>query len=405
MTGPGNMDFDVLIAGAGMVGCTAACLFAEQDLRVGLVDSRPIADWDENTTSPRVSALNIASANLFRYLRVWPGIERRRFSRYVSMRVWEENTEASISFDARELGYRELGYIIENNAVISALAEKLRQNYNVSILEGATITGRQPGRDRVELEMDSHQVLTCKLLVGADGAKSRVREISAIDCRYFDYRQDAIVTTVAPGESHRGTAWQCFLPTGPVAMLPLSDGRCAVVWSCDRGLSEELMSRSDLDFESKLSGHFRQHLGEISLCSQRFLFPLGQHHAAQYISTRTALVGDAAHITHPLAGLGANIGLLDTAALAQVVGNAHRAGKRIAGQPVLRRYERWRKGENSLVLSTMKGFKTLFGSSAKPLVTARRLGLNAADDNPPLKQMFARYAMGIAGDIPEACRK
>ncbi len=405
MAGTGNPNFDVLIAGAGMTGCTAACLFADQGLRVGLVDSKSIADWDETTTCPRVSAINIASSNLFRYLKVWPGIERRRFSRYAGMHVWEENSEASISFDAREMGCRELGYIIENNAVTGALADKLRQHHNVSILEGTTITDRQLGRDRVILEMDSHRTLACKLLVGADGAKSRVRELSAIDCRHFDYQQDAIVTTVVPGESHRRTAWQCFLPTGPVAMLPLWDGRCSVVWSCDRGLSEELMALSDLEFESTLSGHFRQHLGEISVCDRRFLFPLGQHHAAQYISRRTALVGDAAHITHPLAGLGANIGILDTAALAQVVGNAHRTGKRIAGQPVLRRYERWRKGENSLVLATMKGFKTVFGTSAKPLVTARRLGLNVADDSIHLKQVFARYAMGIAGDIPAACRQ
>ncbi len=407
-----DATFDLVVAGAGMVGATAACLFAKQGLRVGLLDSKPVADGQADTIHPRgdsrVSAVNIASMNIFQALEVWQTMLDKRVSRYHAMHVWEQGSDAAISFDAQALGQPQLGFIIENSVIVSALIEKLRQNYNVSIMENTSLSQRQIHKDKLVLVTEDNKSLECGLLVGADGAQSKVRELCDIDTASFDYEQDAIVTRVTTEKGHRKTAWQSFLPTGPVAMLPLQDGRCSIVWSCDRAggmdCADRLMDLSDDAFCKVLSGYFDQHLGPVLECDERFRFPLRQYHAAHYISKYTALVGDAAHITHPLAGLGANIGFMDVAALAEVVEAARTNGRNIANHSVLRRYERWRKGENALVLGMMKGFKTVFGQSQEPIKTARRLGLNLADRIPPLKAQFAKYAMGLSGDLPEICK-
>lgn len=407
-----DATFDLVVAGAGMVGATAACLFAKQGLRVGLLDSKPIADWQAETIcSPgysRVSAINIAAMNIFKALGVWQAMLDKRVSRYRAMRVWEEGDEAgsggAISFDAQDLGQPQLGFIIENDVIVSALIEKLRQNYNVSIMEGTSLVQRQIHEDKLVLLTADNKSLECGLLVGADGAQSKVRQLCDIDTASFDYQQDAIVTNVTTEKSHQNTAWQRFLPTGPVAMLPLQDGRCSLVWSCDRDYADSLMALSDERFCTALCGCFEQYLGGVLKCDALFRFPLRQYHAAHYIAKYTALAGDAAHITHPLAGLGANIGFMDVAALAEVVNTARNKGQNFSNHSVLRRYERWRKGENALVLGMMKGFKTVFGQAPQPIKTARHLGLNLADRIPPLKAQFAKYALGLSGDLPEICK-
>ena len=399
-----NTSFDVVISGAGMVGATAACLFAKQGLKVGLLDSNSVADWQPDVTYPRVSSVNIASVNLFKWLEVWQSIVDKRVSPFHAMHVWEEHSEASIHFDAPALGQPNLGFIIENNAITSSLIEKLRQNYNVRIMDSSALSERRIHKDKLILATENGESIECSLLVGADGARSRVRELCEIDANPFDYEQDAIVTSVSLEKSHQNTAWQSFLSTGPVAMLPLQDGRCTVVWSCDREYAEELMNTTDEAFCATLSSIFNQHLGRILDCNDRFRFPLRQHHAAHYISRFTALVGDAAHITHPLAGLGANIGFMDVAALSEVIDAARNKNQPIANHTVLRRYERWRKGENALVLGTMKGFKTVFGQSSDTVRYIRQFGFNLADQVPPLKSGFAKYAMGLSGDLPAVCQ-
>jgi len=399
-----DTSFDVVVSGAGMVGATAACLFAKQGLKVGLLDSNVVADWQPDVTYPRVSAVNLASVNILKWLEVWQSIVDKRISPFRAMHVWENHSDAEIHFDAPSLGQPNLGYIIENNAITSSLVEKLRQNYNVRIMDGSALSERRIHKDKLVLVTDKNESLECSLLIGADGARSKVRELCEIDADPFDYGQDAIVTSVSLEKSHQSTAWQSFLPTGPVAMLPLQDGQCSIVWSCDRDYADELMESSDETFCEALSDVFRIHLGEVLDCGNRFRFPLRQHHAAHYISKYTALVGDAAHITHPLAGLGANIGFMDVAALAEVVDVARNRNLNISNHSVLRRYERWRKGENALVLGMMKGFKTVFGQSRDPVRAARQFGFNLTNQIPPLKSIFAKYAMGLSGDLPAICQ-
>ncbi len=399
-----DVSFDVVIIGAGMVGATAACLFAKQGLRVGLLDSQHLAEWENDTSYPRVSAINIASLHIFQALGVWQSICDKRISRYDAMQVWEENSNAAIAFDAQSLAQQQLGFIIENNVIISSLKEKLRQNYNVSIMENTVLSQRQIHKDKLLLLTKDGKSLECSLLVGADGIHSKVRQICDIDTTVFDYEQDAIITRVTTEKSHQKTARQSFVPSGTVAMLPLQDGRCSVVWSCDRDHANHLINLSAEAFCTALFDYFAQHLGRITQCDERLRFPLQQYHATHYIAKYTALAGDAAHITHPLAGLGANIGFMDVAALAEVVETARARGQNISNHTVLRRYERWRKGENSLVLAMMKGFKTIFEQPQQPIKVARHFGINLADQIPSLKTQLAKYAMGLSGDLPKICQ-
>lgn len=399
-----SSKFDVVVTGAGMVGAAAACLFAQKSLRVCLIDRSSKIEWHSGKYHPRVSAVNIASMKLFRGLKVWDAICEKRISPYRSMEVWENNSNANISFSAQDLGLEQLGFIIENDVITSSLLEKLQQNYNAVIMGNLELLESHLQNDHLELLTNDGRTIRTNLLVGADGTQSRVRQICNIDSSFLDYDQDAIVTSVEFENSHKETAWQSFLPTGPVAMLPLENGRCSIVWSCDRPFADELTAMNDEKFCASLSEIFNDRLGKILSCDKRFRFPLRQHHADHYIAKYTALVGDAAHITHPLAGLGANIGFQDVAALAEVVNDAHSNGVNIANHSVLRRYERWRKGENALVLETMKSFKALFGSSQQPVKAARQFGLNLTDQLVPLKNQFARFAMGISGDLPAICK-
>jgi len=337
-------------------------------------------------------------------LEVWQSILEKRVSPYQAMRVWENDSDATISFDAMDIGQQNLGFIVENSVIVSSMIEKLRQNYNVHMFESCTLVEREIHKNKLMLVTDSRISVETSLLIGADGAQSEVRKLCEIDTEIFDYTQDAIVTQVRVEKNHQNTAWQNFLPTGPVAMLPLQDGSCSIVWSCDRAYADELMELPDDAFCTSLSNCFRQRLGKVLECGKRFRFPLRQHHATQYISKFTALVGDAAHTTHPLAGLGANIGLLDVAALAEVIDTARGKGRNIANHTVLRRYERWRKGENALVLGMMKGFKTVFGYPGEPAKVTRQLGITVANQIPPLKRQFEKYAMGLSGDLPKICR-
>lgn len=405
--------FDIVVVGAGLIGTAAACLFARQGLNVALVETQP-ADRGQGGENGdrRVSAVNLAAAALLRALEVWPGIDPDRIGDYRAMRVWDRNSPAKISFHAADLGQQRLGYIIDNRLMVAAMREKLRQNYHVTILDNTEITaidrrgGSAAGRSRPGLSVDlSGERVETRLLVGADGAHSRVRALCGLNTRRRDFGQDALIATVSTARSHRHTAWQCFLETGPVAMLPLADGRCALVWSCERATAGQLMDLPAADFCAQLQSVFFDELGEIADCQGRRRFALTQHHANPYIADAVALVGDAAHTIHPLAGLGANIGLMDAAALAEVVQQARGRGADPGQYSVLRRYQRWRRGDNALVMAVMAGFKEVFGSSRASVKAVRSAGMNAADSITPLKVALARFATGLSGDLPALCRR
>ena len=401
-----NADYDLIIAGGGMVGSTLACALGDADLKIALLESAPLERIRPSEESdPRVSAIHRASQRIFAAVGAWDGMAAWRISPFRDMRVWDAGGFGQIHFDSAILGEPLLGWIVENRVIQYALLERARQLPAVDLLCPAALETAWPedaGGWRARLT-DGRE-FTTRLLVGADGAQSRVRELAGIDTRGWSYDQKALVATVRTAEPHQETAWQRFLPTGPLAFLPLHDGRCSIVWSTTPEQADQLLALDEYDFAQALTEAFERRLGEIVQVGPRGAFPLRLQHARAYVKPGLALIGDAAHVVHPLAGQGVNLGLLDAATLAEVLLDGLAAGHEPGALRVLRRYERWRKGDNLLMLGIMDGFKRLFGTSLPPARLLRNLGLNLTDAAGPLKNRIARRAMGLEGDLPKLAR-
>lgn len=399
-------DYDLVIAGGGMVGSTLACALSDADLKIALLESAPlerIRPGEE--TDLRVSAVNRASQRIFAAVGAWSGMTAWRVSPFRDMRVWDAGGFGQIHFDSATIGEPLLGWIIENRVIQYALLERARQLPAVDLLCPAaleTAWSEDVGGWRVRLT-DGRE-FTTRLLVGADGAQSKVRELAEIDTRGWSYHQKALVANVRTAEPHQETAWQRFLPTGPLAFLPLHDGRCSIVWSTTPEQADQLLALDEHVFARTLTEAFERRLGEIVQVGPRGAFPLRLQHARAYVKPGLALIGDAAHVVHPLAGQGVNLGLLDAATLAEVLLDGLAAGHEVGALRVLRRYERWRKSDNLPMLGIMDGFKRLFGNSLPPVRLLRNLGLNLTDATGPLKNAMARRAMGLEGDLPKLAR-
>ncbi|MEJ2061152.1 MAG: UbiH/UbiF/VisC/COQ6 family ubiquinone biosynthesis hydroxylase [Gammaproteobacteria bacterium] len=394
--------YDVIIAGGGMVGATLACALGQGGLRVAVLEQqapRPFHRGDDYDL--RVSAISRASQRIFEHLGVWPLLSARRISPYLHMCVWDAGGSGEIRFDSLDVGESCLGHIIENRVIQDALHQRLKDFQSVDVLLHAALEDFEVGADEVQVTLGDGRTLTARLLVGADGARSRVRERARIEWRVQPYDQLGVVATVTTEKPHQATAWQRFLPTGPLAFLPLADGRCSIVWSADTARAEDLMQLSDEDFIHQLGQAFGYKLGRITAVSPRAAFPLRGAQAAHYVKERVALIGDAAHTIHPLAGQGANLGFLDAAALAETLLGC---GRDIGSLRVLRGFERSRRGENILMMRAMEGFKRLFGNRIPPLMRLRNWGLGMVDAAPPLKKEFIRQAMGLGGDLPQLAR-
>ena len=401
-----NADYDLVIAGGGMVGSTLACALSDADLKIALLESAPLEHIRPGAESDlRVSAVNRASQRIFAAVGAWSGMTAWRVSPFRNMRVWDAGGFGQIHFDSATLGEPLLGWIIENRVIQYALLERVRQLPAVELLCPAALETAWPedaGGWRVRLT-DGRE-FTTRLLVGADGAQSKVRELAEIDTRGWSYHQKALVANVRTAEPHQETAWQRFLPTGPLAFLPLHDGRCSIVWSTTPEQADQLLALDEYNFAQALTEAFERRLGEIVQVGPRGAFPLRLQHARAYVKPGLALIGDAAHVVHPLAGQGVNLGLLDAATLAEVLLDGLAAGHEVGALRVLRRYERWRKSDNLPMLGIMDGFKRLFGNSLPPVRLLRNLGLNLTDAAGPLKNAMARRAMGLEGDLPKLAR-
>lgn len=401
----GRGPFDVVIVGGGLVGATLAAALGGTRLRVLLLDrdeppaEAPLAaEYDL-----RVSAVTRASERIFRGLGAWEGMGRRRVSPFTAMQVWDAVGGGAIHFDAAELGEATLGHIIENSVMRAALLECLPAHENVRVVFGAAPEGLAFSEEVASLRLAGGATVEGRLLVAADGAQSWVREQACIDTGGWDYGHHALVATVRTAASHRQTAWQRFLPGGPLAFLPLPDPRvCSIVWSAAPEEAARLQGLDEASFAAALEGAFDGRLGAVELLGPRAVFPLRLRHARHYVLPRLALVGDAAHTIDPLAGQGVNLGLLDAATLAEVlVAGARRDPGDLA---LLRRYERWRKGHNLLMIAAMEGFKQLFGTQLSPLPWLRRVGMGWMDAAVPVKAVIMRRAMGLAGDLPALAR-
>jgi 2-octaprenylphenol hydroxylase len=398
-------NYDIAIIGGGCVGGTLACALAQEGLRVVVIEAREVPRvWAAGSVDLRVFAVTRASERIFRAINVWDVIEQGGISPFRDMHVWDASGSGEIHFDSAELGEPTLGYIIEQRVIQAALNARMEMLPTLDRLCPAELVSFDIEAERARITLDGGRVLSARLLVGADGAQSRVRSMADIAVEARPYDQEAVVAVVTTEQSHQETAWQRFLPTGPLAFLPLRDGRSSIVWSTTPQQAAMLCDLDSTDFLRELSTAFAHRLGAVIGVEERVRFPLQRLHATRYVSERLALIGDAAHVIHPLAGQGVNLGLLDAAALAEVVLETVRNGRDPGRLNNLRRYERWRHGNNHAMQSAMDGFKTLFGESAGPVRTVRTLGLGLVDRLSPVKQLIARHAMGLEGDLPRMAR-
>ncbi|MDH4273456.1 MAG: UbiH/UbiF/VisC/COQ6 family ubiquinone biosynthesis hydroxylase [Gammaproteobacteria bacterium] len=397
--------YDLIIVGGGMVGATLACAVAPLGMRVVVVDAHPLPTWSPRTYDLRVSALTRASINILSHIGAWQGVRTRRVGPYETMRVWDAQGNGVIQFDAAESGVDVLGYIVENSVIQLALAERAQTFDNLHWRAPAHVQQLQCDDGEARLTLADGEVLHAPLIVGADGGSSWVRGQAGIATRGWDYAQHGVVATVRSARAHNATAWQRFLTTGPIAFLPLDDPHlCSIVWSAPSARAQTLLTLNDTAFNTELQAAFGDTLGALEVVGARAAHPLRLQYATHYARPRVVLIGDAAHNIHPLAGQGVNLGLLDAAALAHTLAEARLQRADYGELRVLRRYERWRKGENIAVMALMDGFKRLFGATATPLVATRNAGLNLLNQSPSLKNLITRAAMGARPDQPPLAR-
>lgn len=399
-----TQQFDILIVGGGMIGSALALGLSRQGWQVGLIEGAPAASLmaqaepanSVDDFEPRVSAISLASQRLLEELGAWPKVQASRHCGYREMTVWDGDGTGRIHFDAAELHARSLGTIVENRNIVRALFESLSDS-SVQLLDGVRVKAWSRGQG---VELEDGRCLAARLVVGADGALSRLRQWSGLATREWDYDQQAIVCTVRTSQNHRYTAWQRFSPTGPLAFLPLlneagDEHFCSIVWSQDTLEARRLMALETESFRKELEAAIERELGEVLAVSRRFAFPLRQRHAKDYIADGLALVGDAAHTIHPLAGQGANLGYGDVRALLEELERARELGLAPDDASVLARYQRRRKGENLAMMAAMEGFKQLFARDELPVRWLRNTGMRWLNQLAPLKNRIAAEAMGI----------
>ena len=385
--------YDVIVAGAGMVGSCAALALAGRGMRVALIEAAPSQAAVTAADEPydlRVSAISPRSRQILQQLGVWQQLDAARICYYEQMHIWHQHGGASVSFDAVDLVRDNLGAIVENRLVQQTLhracdAETAIEWFRPDRIE-ALLENNAQG---VELRLDSGRCIDAGLLIAADGKHSPTRTLAGIEIQSGGYRQSAIVANVDTTVVHGHTAWQRFLSTGPLAFLPLANGQSSIVWSCDDELAERLAAFDEQAFCEALGDAFEHRLGEVVRAGERRSFPLGWHSCEHWLQGRVLLMGDAAHSVHPLAGQGVNLGFSDVELCAQLIG----ACRGVIPQQPLRRYERQRKSETWLAANSFSALKWGYGLEQGGVAQLRNLGMHLLDATPWLKRAMVGKAV------------
>jgi 2-octaprenylphenol hydroxylase len=395
-------SFDIAIVGGGMVGLALAAGLRQTDLRIALIEGTTPDSVLDTIPDVRVSALSRASETLLRNLGAWQGVTQRRCAPYRAMHVWEQDSFASIDFDADSIYQPNLGHIVENRVIQLALLDQVKLQPNVTLFMPASCQSMVVGESEAWLTLGNGQSLTAKLIVGADGANSWVRQQQNIPLTHWDYGHSALVANVRTVEPHHGVARQVFTPRGPLAFLPLSDPNLSsIVWSTVGDRADHLYRMDEAEFNKQIAVEFDNQLGPCQLVGSRAVFPLKMRYARDFACQRVVLIGDAAHTIHPLAGQGVNLGFLDAASLAQELMILWQQGSDIGLKRNLRRYERWRKAEAAKMIAAMQGFKELFNGSNGAKKLLRGIGMHAVNRLPGMKQAIMKRALGLQGELPQ----
>ncbi|WP_404326332.1 UbiH/UbiF/VisC/COQ6 family ubiquinone biosynthesis hydroxylase [Aerophototrophica crusticola] len=401
-TKPETLTADVVVVGGGLGGLTMACALGTAGVPTVVVDRDPPEAQMATAFDGRTTAVAYGSARVLDGAGVWQYMADEA-GPILDIRVTDQNDPLFLHYDHREVGDKPFGWIVENRVIRHALMRRLAELSNVVHLAPVAVTGLERGASHATVTLADGRKVKAGLVVGADGKKSFCRESAGIKLTSWSYGQHAIITNIEHELPHGGTAVELFLPSGPFAMLPLTGNRTSIVWSERAEMAPWYLKLPEARFTAELRHRVGDWLGRIRPIGPRAAYPLGLMHAERYIDQRLALVSEACHGMHPIAGQGLNVGIRDVAALAEVVVDARRLGLDVGSSDVLERYQRWRRFDTVSLLATTDALTRLFSNDIAPLAAARRLGMAAINTLPPfrpLKRMFMRHAMGVVGDLP-----
>lgn len=400
-------QFDITIVGGGMVGLAMAASLAEHDFKILLVEKQDLASQlsdnllvekplVETDFAVRVSAISPGNISFLKKINGWQNIPQVRLASYEKMSVWDGDGTGKIEFSANKIAAKYLGVIAENRIIQAALLKKIQSYGNVHCCFTHQVDTINHTEDNIEITLSDHSLYKSQLLIAADGAQSKIRQLAGIELKQSNYDQVAFVANVKTEHHHQNTAWQRFTPSGPVAFLPLAlKNYCSVVWTLDNEKAESIADLDKEQFASRLQHAFESKLGRVTAVTEHFGFPLIKRHAQSYLADRIALIGDAAHTIHPLAGQGVNIGFQDVVCLSELLIKLKQQQRDFGLSANLRPFERERKSENLIMQNAMSGFKHLFANQTLPVTLLRNFAMSALDNADFIKEAVINKAMGI----------
>ena len=404
-------DYDIVIIGGGLVGASLACALGEQDLRIAVIEAVPLDAEAQPSYNDRTVALGYGSRQIFEGIGIWSGIDELGATPIKKIHVSDRGHIGKTRLDCASEGLDALGYVVETRLLGKALGNTLKQLSNVELICPAKLVSLQFDSSAAQVEIDYDgvmQTLSTQLVVGADGVQSSVREQLGIKTFDVQYNQTAVITNVSVERGHKNIAYERFTATGPLALLPMNDlkgeHRCSVVWTIKDRDRDAALALDDEGFLAQLQQRFGGQLGRFTRAGKRVAFPLALRQAREHVRERLALIGNAAHTVHPVAGQGFNLGLRDVAVLAQVIVEAAQAGEDIGDLSVLKRYAKWRRRDHVRVLGFTDSMVRLFSNNIAPVALARNVSLVVTDLFPPLKKLITRQAMGLSGRLPKLAR-
>ncbi len=406
-----NLDYDVIIVVVGLVGAGLACALGDlksngNKLRIAIIEAIAFGDAAQPSYDDRNIALSQASYRIFNTLGLWPDIIKAA-TPIESIYISNRGHFGAARLHAKDHGVTALGYVAQTRAIGEAFKQRIQNLANVELICPAKITGLNVTDEKasVTIEQDgNHKTLGCSLVIGADGAKSKTRELLGIATQMHDHGQTAIVANVTPEKPHHNAAYERFTDSGPLAFLPMSEQRCALVYTVWHNEVEEILNLGDEAFLNRLSERFGDRLGKLIKVGKRSSYPLALNKAEKTLAKRAVLIGNAAHSLHPVAGQGFNLGVRDIAVLAEIINDALNKNLDIADEASLKSFQQWRQSDQQRVIGFTETLVSVFSNPLTSVKLLRNIGLVGVDLLPPIKKILARQTMGIAGKQPRLAR-